>query len=635
MTEPKQLGRKPNLELLSLSEREKIREQAQGDPAEYKRLLMVATRAAKKRSEVSELTSMGRHVTRDDAGQLSFLGEEFDAELQDEDMRQALRRRAQTDLWFLCVDVFDMPLTEFCHRRITDMLPKFDPDLPFNQQGDAINGHDFDLYFPRGSMKSSIYIKFAIQFTLCFPEERILFLAGAKGLPAKMLKQYRDHFVVENNKPSKFQQLFPEFCILPNEVYENSYTVPFRKNLMKLGEPTAEARSNETTNSGFHYELFLSDDLVDNDNSQNPTQLAKADTNFYINLEMKVNHGLLLVAGTRYDVADVYGKRMAKPHADYHVVCSAAMWTNPELPADRRVQLEKDLRNPQIPSSHFVEDDWILLLPSMISFKVLMKKRTENMKAFAGQQLMDPVAAGGQVQFTRELLRSITVNPAQLPQGGKVFGLWDLAYSTKRGSAYTVGSIVRVDARGRLILLDAIRGKFETHVLVHHIVDLNARWQPEVTSIENSMGAKWLLGDLQREAMRRGVKLNIDWFPIDNSDDAKDGRVFGMEAYMTSRRLLLNAGLEQIEVLYEELERWGKLDHKDYADNLALQVVKRMPPLFEAGDDAEVQAAYRELKEKDLKDHLYGLGVYEEVEAPAPVEVDAYELEPCLGGLRG
>jgi hypothetical protein len=631
MSEDTKLGRRPNLELLSLSERERIRAEAQGDPAEYKRLLMVATRAAQKRQRLAGVLELGKHVTRTPEGQLRFLGEEFDEELRDEDLRQALRRRAQTDLWFLCVDVLGKDLTERTHREIVDFYVKKNPDLPFKQQ-DPI--HERDLFDPRGAFKSTIQIIDAIQWLICFPEIRILFLAGAKDLPAKMLRQFRDYFVIKDGKPTKFQQLFPEFCILPSEAYETSYDAPCRKNPNNDGEPTAEARSNESVNSGFHYELIICDDLVDNENSQNETQLEKTARNFYINVEMLVAGGYINITGTRYDVGDLYGKRIASPHEGYKSLTRAALWARKDLPAERRAQLERDLRNRQLPTAHFSEADWEILFPEQLSFRELMVKRSQDMRAFAGQRLNDPVTAGDDVQYTRELLRSVTVNPAQIPFGGKVFTLWDLAYSTKKGAKYTVGGTIRVDCRGRVILLEAIRGKFLTHELVGHIVDTIARWQPEITHIENSMGAKWLLGDLQREAMRRGVKLNLDWFPIDNSQDAKDGRIYGMEAYMVAKRLLLSAGVRDLEVLYEELERYGKLEHNDFADMLALQVAKHMPPIGDASEDAEVRAAIQELKDKDLKDHLYGLGIYEESEEPPAPEPDAYELDNLLGALR-
>jgi hypothetical protein len=630
MSDETKLGRRPNLELLSLSEREKIRADAKGDPAEYKRLLMTATRAAKKRQSLQGLVELGRHVTRTVEGQLRFLGEEFDEELQDEDLRQALRRKAQTDLWFLCVDVLGKDLTERTHREITEFYVKKNPDLPLEQQ-DTVK--ERDLYDPRGAYKSTVQIIDAVQWTICFPDIRILFLSGAKGLPQKMLGQYTEYFVIRG-KPTKFQQLFPEFCILSSERYETEYTAPCRKNPANNGEPTAMASSNESANSGWHYELIICDDLVDNDNSQNATQLQKTATNFYINDEMRTAGGYLNITGTRYDAGDLYGARIAAPHAGYKSLSRASLWARKDLPEARRAQLEKDLRNPQIPSSQFAESDWELLFPEGLPFSLLMVKRSRNMKAFAGQRLNDPVAAGGQVQFTRELLRSVTINPAQIPPTGKVFALWDLAYSTKKGSKFTVGGAVRLDSRGRLILLDAARGRFQTHELVAHIVDMSARWQPEVTHIENSMGAKWLLGDLQREAMRRGVKLNLDWFPIDNSQDAKDGRIFGMESYMVTRRLLLSAGLGDLEILYEELERYGKLDHNDYADMLALQVAKHMPLELDAPDDAEVKQAIQDLKDRDLRDHLYGMGIYEEAEEPPPPEPDLYAMDNLLGALR-
>jgi hypothetical protein len=593
---------------------------------------MQALRTAKKRREVAALTAVDTAVPA--GGQLHLPGEEFASEEEyDAVHKDELRRRCQTDLFFLCKEILGRDVTERTHGPVFEFLGNPDPDRPLEGQPDPIRERIW--LDPRGTFKTSLLNDLAVQYTVCFREIRILFLGGEKSLALGSLDTYTEIFVIRG-EPTRFQRLFPEFCIHPGGKYEKKYVAPCRRNPKRNKEPTAWSNSTDSALSGWHPDLLIPDDVVNDENAENFVRISKVKKVFYQAMQLlEPVWGRMVFGGTRYHPSDLGGELMAEASPKRKFMVRAALRARPELPQDRREQLEKQLRDVNVPSTEFHAADWELLFPERLTFENLMAERGPSLEKFAvfgSQKLNDPIVATGRPTFLLQDLREASVPANQIPAFGRMFIEWDLAYSLKRGRDYYVGVAGLVDANGRAFITEVLRGRFVTHEIVYHIVDMIRRWNPELTDIEDTMGARYLLSDLNRLAMEMGVALKIDWFPVDSSPAAMDGRVKACESALHDKRLFFSNGIGCMDELYEEFCDYGVCAHHDIASTIAQLVVRHLPWVTEGMPAPESPFEQAEEKRRmELHAMIYRAPDPGE---PPPAE-NPYALEEVMPGLDG
>jgi phage terminase large subunit-like protein len=179
------------------------------------------------------------------------------------------RRRAQRDLFFLNryflwdtnPEGAGKPLsfnkiTEATHRPLCDLFIKKDPAKTIAEQ-DLICKRRLVLY-PRGAMKSTCDVGDAVQWILCFPEIRILFLTATVPLAVGFVDDLKGHFVVRTHTPSMMNLYFPEYCVQEKDLGgAGEFTCPvWTAKQIKRKEPTVMALSIGSTMSGWHFEVL-------------------------------------------------------------------------------------------------------------------------------------------------------------------------------------------------------------------------------------------------------------------------------------------------------------------------------------------------------------------------------------------
>jgi phage terminase large subunit-like protein len=632
-------GRPADLELVSAEARAALLARAGGDSKspQYKRELMHALRAAKKQRETDALTAI---ALAEPTNQLHFAGEEFDPALYDTNHKDELRRRCQTDLFFLCRDIFGLDVTERTHGPVFEFLGNPNPDLPLQAQMDPVRERIW--LDPRGTFKTTLIGAYGVQWTICFPQIRILFLGGEKLIALASLDAYTETFVIRG-EPTRFQRLFPEFCIQPNDKYEKKYVAPCRVTEKRRREPTAWSNSVDSALSGWHPDMLLPDDIENDENSETVDRVSKVKKIYYLAKKLlEPVHGRTLHGGTKYDKNGLNSELAAAEAPGKKILVRAAMWARRDLSEDRRRELEAALRDPNVPSFEFQEQDWELLFPERLSFAYLMGERgpgLEKFYAFCGQYLNDPTAAKGLATFTREALRAATVPAIQIPAQGRIFVWWDLAYKTKSNNDYFCGGVGLVDALERLFILEIVRGRFVTHQIVFHIVDLIRRWSPYATEVEDTNGARWLLSDLDRMAAQLGVALRVEWVPVDASPAAKDGRVKGSEALLHQKRLFFSANIACLEDLYDEFENYGRFKTDDIPDVISQLAMRHVRFMVGPGTGEEELGMDEQRgidrRTAELHDMIFRDGEYTPREPEAIAPDDPYALEDAMPGLTG
>lgn len=198
----------------------------------------------------------------------------------------------------------------------------------------------------------------------------------------------------------------------------------------------------------------------------------------------------------------------------------------------------------------------------------LKEQQRNNPFIFNCQYLNDPTPTDKQ-HITEELILRHTIPRQHFPRNGRVFIAWDLGYSRKEYSDWSVGAVGMYDDQGRLFILDIARGRFSPYELVHNIFNLILRWRPARVGIENAGGAELLEPSLVAFSRQHRIHLPLDWLPV-SSSVKKTTRIAGLQGLLLQDKLYFAAGLPDFEELKKEFVRFPKYKHDDIPDAISL-----------------------------------------------------------------
>lgn len=550
--------------------------------------------------------------------------------------REQLRFRCKTDLFFLAKVVLGKDLTERTHRAVTDFFVQKNPDKTIAEQNRI---KERLLLYPRGSYKSTLNVCDCVQWIINFPDIRILVLTGADDLAVAFVDELKNYFTFDG-EPSMFQELFPELCISTKERgNQGEFWAPMGPSarMRTTKEPTVFASSILSNNSGWHVDVMKCDDVVTDKNSETITELAKITRKFKMVRKLLMPYGYRDTIGTPYSIFDCYADH--REQADnYEKKSGIQKLKYLRMPA-WWLKGSTIFQTPTVEQSDN-EGNLELLFPEALTYSFLRYEQHTDEKSFNSQYLCNPLEAS-QVVFTLEDLRDHTITHHQLPKYPKYYVAWDFAYSAKKGRDYTVGAVGAVDEQGRLFVVEIVRKRFQPSELAFQVANICAKYRPEITGIENSNGANFLESDIQRWAVQLGIAPAIEWFPVAKQQEAKELRVKGLQALMADGRLWFSTEINCIDALYKEFVQFGGPHHHDDIPDAIAHLQRYLPQGVHKTPEAKYREAIHDLKAKELRDLVYGLGRYETIEQPPPqralthASVDGIDY-PILGeGLTG
>ena len=165
------------------------------------------------------------------------------------------------------------------------------------------------LLWPRGGAKSTFDHVDTIQWILCFPAIRILYLTAEKSLAEGFLSEIKGHFYIKED-PTWMMLFWPEFCVEENKAgAANEFTCPVYAS-KKTGrkEPTVYASSVGKNKAGWRYELIKADDAVSDTNSETSLLCSKISNALMLAEKLLALGGFFVdFIGTRYADEDHYG----------------------------------------------------------------------------------------------------------------------------------------------------------------------------------------------------------------------------------------------------------------------------------------------------------------------------------------
>jgi hypothetical protein len=551
-----------------------------------------------------------------------------------------VRRRSCTDLrWLAQYFLWDaMDASNAGEKPVTDNMfldPQYDifAEL-FVKKNPEVAPEDLTdiktmlLLWPRGGMKSSYDHIDTVQWVLAYPDIEVLYVTAELGLSTGFIGEIKGYFTLKDD-PTFINLFFPEYCLPTSAMRKgNRFDCPIYK-AKKTGrkEPTVWASSVGKTKAGWHPRVLKFDDAVSDINSETEEQQTKTSKKLFLAERLlKLGGFYKHYIGTRYGEAEHYGVLLDKYQENgdidttegrgwkfYHnkthainILIGRGVQIKPEVIA----RLEQQGRPTTYQEAG--EEGCILLLPApkLMPWKWLMTELSKDEKIFEGQINQNPRPVSN-IEFSRSMMRKAVVDFTKLPRQGPVSIVWDFAFSAKKKRDYSTGCSIlwseedeyapvvgpngetlRYEKTGRRktvgYVRKIIRERFNTLSLAKAVVNFAREEQAFVVGVENASGSQLLEETIIAEAIRTkdprtiAVCSHIDWFKVDNQDDAKRIRMRAMYPWLVEERLFfLNSCMypqdkyPNLEVLFNEYEKC--LDKNFTGHNDIPDVVSQQP----------------------------------------------------------
>lgn len=493
-----------------------------------------------------------------------------------------LRHRAATDLFFLAYGILGYSrLSPGLHGNICSWL-----------QRTASEQYRMVL-MPRAHFKTSLVtISDSIQCVLpnssapwprnLGPNCRILFGHESHEGATRFLYETTRHFC---NNP-RLMGLFPE--LVPNSriqrINKQELELPREEH---WAEPTFDTIGVGGHNQGKHWNLLKLDDIFGDkardSNAERATLIQWFDNVQSFLVRLKLDHMDLI--GTRYSLDDVYahaikvyGKRIIK-----YV---------------RRIQETDEQGNKHYIFPEEFDDDAVFALK-------------QNLKVWSAQYVNDPIEGLSEFKpdwlqryywLNRDRISAFTGTTVAAPTTINIRDL-DIIIIVDPAVTGKTGIVVPgVDARGRIFMLDAIKGRFQPAQLVQELFRLVTKWQPRCTYIEEVVFSAVYRPWIEREQQIRNFRFPIigvkpERVANKNSrsvPESKLDRVRGLEPFASAKQIYCNEG--QAEFI-EEWTNFGATSDYHMLDALAYG-----PKLWRNGATQRQLEKYKQLEEELLND---------------------------------
>ena len=496
---------------------------------------------------------------------------------------------------------------------------------------------------PTGAFKSTVNKIDAVQWMLNVPDIRIFIMTGSGPLSRKFLREVKGFFFKAAGTPlTRFQSLFPEFVV---EGQEGESMAPLfcpARIHAQPGTPTLWVNSIDGTVAGWHCDLWLGDDVVNEDNSNNEDTrdtLKQRYDNVSGNRPDKWAFRRHL--GTRYYPDDWYGTRIeeARQYPDTNAIQTLirSAWTvKPEFA--------------HVPIKKLQEHMVTLYFPEFMPFSLLIKKCRANEKQFRCQQLNEPEGGDLACNFEQAAIErhTILLNAVPRPANGirRPAIIWDTAHGNKVQSDYSAGAVGWCyDDTRTLYVLEVEHGKWKDSECAVRLVDLHWKWDARFSEVEKFHGWELFAAEVQRVSLHRwGKYLPLLWRETDTTAGSKRNWVKGVETLLANDRIYFVDGdwMEETTRQFLQFTGFSKRRKDDIPD--AISKLQRLIPRESLGPpetsetDAQRKAREaRELREKfaeQQRNREYSTIFQVPAVAPAPAPTPA-PADPGPGWIFG
>lgn len=457
-----------------------------------------------------------------------------------------IRFNCKRDTFYLGKDIFKNDFAS-CHRTWQEFFPQLDPTtLPPNYtQKQAIEWlasqseiKDFLLMASRRAFKSSFARLWLISLIITQPDIRILIVSETRPLSKDNIEAVRGYFEAQPGFETRFQRLFPEFCIPVGDGSVMSLENPMRR--LKLPQ-SIESSSMDSTVAGRRADVILFDDPISEVSCTNDVQIQKSVNKRDMLVKLKERGGLVITLGTPYAAQDLYFEMIERSKKNNDETFAYRI--------DPAFQVKPQARHKLTPAllPSLVESDIEnFLFPEGLPWKELRVDMMNNPPFFMSQNLcIFPLEQDSELrcQFEHDELWA-RVRPASFfgrPLTAQVVMSLDRAFSVSKYadlSCIVVGKVQAVENKLALVAIDSKMDRWKESELVRNIVEMIEKHRPTVLVAEQDKGWAELSDAIRKQCVMRNIPAPwLRFRPADNSDKAKARRVKKLELPLSDSRL--------------------------------------------------------------------------------------------------
>jgi len=390
----------------------------------------------------------------------------------------------------------------------------------------------------RGAGKTTVCtISKAIHYLVKNPNLRLLIVSRTSGHAESILKEIKVHF--EDNE--LLAEIFGAY-------YNPRMSRKWDNGEIEVAPRTLKAKESSITTLGVgsqvvgkHYDIILSDDIVDEDNSRTEHQREKVKTWYYQTLDPtleppddKVEHrGEHHRLGTRYHYEDLYG----------HLIKNELKNDHNTIPA-----LDDKGRSPwpkKFPSSWF-----------------LKKKKQSGIIIFNAQYQCDTEAMKGEI-FQYDWCQLI--EPDGIPNKLRIYMGIDLAITEKESGDKFAICIIGMDKSGNRYVLDFLDEHLRFGEQTRAIIKYYEKWKPIRGCIEINAYQQ-----AQYQHLKDEYDIDIRIRPVTQIKD-KITRAWKLEPIFEDKRMFFKKE-GNMHLMIEQLVLFPNHKYKDLFDALDLAV---------------------------------------------------------------
>ena len=424
------------------------------------------------------------------------------------------------------------------------------------------------ILLPRGSLKSTLVTQaLSIWEIIKNPNIRILIASENLGNAIKYLGYIKGQF--ESN--IKLKEIFGDYVSKTGWTEES---ILVSKRTLNLREPTVSTAGVEMTRVGMHYDLIIVDDPMSHNNTQTKESIAKVIDWYRGLLSILEPTGRLIVIGTRWHDADLYG----------HIIEEEEEIAN----ANGQGEFDTMVRKA-------IQDDGTLFFPDILNKEFLdSQMRTQTPYFFSMQYQNDPIPQDTAV-FKKDYLvyyDSDSIKGKNL----NVFMAIDPAISEVETADYSAIVVVGVDEFNQLYILDVDRGHWKPSELISKIFQYDETYNPKEIALETVAFQKSLQYSLQDEMKKRGYFLPIRELRP-GPDKSKEIRIQSLEPRYRNKAVLHPKSSFRPKIVYleDELLRFPRGKHDDLIDALTmnLEIISPASKRRRKNDDKKEKLKYK------------------------------------------
>jgi hypothetical protein len=533
-----------------------------------------------------------------------------------------IRLNCKKDAFYLGKEVFHNDFGD-CHRVWQEFFPQFDPTtLPPNYtQKQAIEWlasqselKDFLLMASRRAFKSSFARLWLISLIITQPDIRILIVSETRPLSKDNIEAIRGYFEVQAGFETRFQRLFPEFCIPVGDGSVMSLEVPMRR--LKLPQ-SIESSSMDSTVAGRRADIILFDDPISEVSCTNEVQIQKSVNKRDILVKLKERGGLVITLGTPYAANDLYFQMIERSQKNGDETFAYRVDPAFTVKPSARHKL-----TPALLPTLVEEDIESFLFSEGLPWKELRVDMMNNPPFFMSQNLcIFPLAEDDElrVQFSHDELWA-RVRPTSYfgsPITAQTVMSLDRAFSVSRYADFScavVGKLQPVDGKPALVIVDCKMDRWRESDLVKNVFDLIEKHRPTIFVSQQDRGWETLAESIRRQCVMKGIPCPyFRWKVIQPTDRAKAKQVKGLELPLSDGRLWFStshwteAALLQLEK-FDGVSRSNSHRKDDFPDAVSLLYQELGPKYQEEIPVEDLEKRRREEEEEGARErrrHFY------------------------------